>query len=94
MKKARRRSDVNLEELDRVMDGAREAPLSDADHDSLKDAFHALATMLVRGRNTEKTSEVVEKPEDSETGQQPDDNRAPPPGTGAMEQRRLAVRGR
>lgn len=59
MKKARCRIDVNLEELDRVLDGAREAPLSEADHDKLKDALHALAAMLVRGRNTEKTSEVL-----------------------------------
>ena len=55
---------MNLEELDRVLDGAREAPLSEADHDKLKDALHALAAMLVRPRNTEKTSAVVEKPED------------------------------
>jgi transposase len=81
MKKARRRIDVNLEELDRVLDGAREAPLSEADHDKLKDALHALAAMLVRPRNTEKTSEVVEKSGGSETGQQPDDN-TPPPGHG------------
>jgi transposase len=38
--------------------------------------------MLVRSRNTEKTSEVVGKPEDSETGQQLDDNTPPPPGHG------------
>jgi len=82
MKKARRRIDVNLEELDRVLDGAREAPLSEADHGKLKDALHALAAMLVRTRNTEKTSEVIEKPEGSETGQQPDDNAPPPPGHG------------
>src|SRR5580704_8989514 len=83
MKKARRRIDVNLEELDRVLDGAREAPLSEADHDKLKDALHALAAMLVRPRNTEKTSEVVEKPEDSEAfaGTQANDN-MPPPGHG------------
>ena len=68
MKKARRRIDVNLEELDRVLDEAREAPLSEADHDKLKDTLHALAAMLVRSRNTEKTSEVLEKPEDSEPG--------------------------
>jgi hypothetical protein len=37
MKKARRRIDVNLEELDRVLDGAREAPLSEADHGKLKE---------------------------------------------------------
>jgi hypothetical protein len=82
MKKARRRIDVNLEELDRVLDGAREAPLSEADHDKLKDTLHALAAMLVRSRNTEKTSEVLEKPEDSEAGEQPDDNTPPPPGHG------------
>jgi hypothetical protein len=32
MKAARRRIDVNLEELDRVLDGAREVPLSESDH--------------------------------------------------------------
>ena len=36
MKKARRRIDVNLEELDRVLDGAREAPLSESDHSKLE----------------------------------------------------------
>ena len=36
MKSARRRIDVNLDELDRVLDGARQAPLSEADHDKLK----------------------------------------------------------
>src|ERR1022692_4841932 len=85
MKKTRRRRiDVNLEELDRVLDGARQAPLSESDHDKLKDALHALAEMLVRPRNTEKTSEVVEKPEGSEAGAgtQGDDNTPPPPGHG------------
>src|ERR1039458_8164067 len=82
MKKARRRIDVNLEELDRVLDGAREAPLSEADHDKLKDALHALAEMLVRPRNTEKTSEVLEKPEGSEAEAQQDSNAPPPPGHG------------
>jgi transposase len=60
MKPARRRIDVNLEELDRVLDGARQAPLSEADHDKLKDALHAMAAILARSRNTEKTSAVVE----------------------------------
>ena len=32
MKPARRRVDVNLDELDRVLDGARQAPLSEADY--------------------------------------------------------------
>ena len=55
----RRRVDVNLDELDRMLDGARQAPLSDADHDKLKEALHALAAMLTPSmRNTEKTSSV------------------------------------
>jgi transposase len=84
MREARRRIDVNLEDLDRVLDGARQAPLSEADHNKLRDALHALAAMLVRARNTEKTSSVVEKPEASQarTTEQPDDNRPPLPGHG------------
>jgi hypothetical protein len=64
MKNARRRIEVNLEELDRVLDGARQAPLSEEDHHKLREALHALAATLVRPRSTEKTSSVVEKPED------------------------------
>jgi hypothetical protein len=79
MKKARRHLDVNLVELDQVLDSALEAPLSEANHNKLKDTLHALAAMLVRSRNTEKTSEVVGKPEDSK---QPDDNAQPPSGHG------------
>jgi transposase len=80
MKSARRRIDVNLDELDQVLDGARQAPLSEADYDKLKGALHALAAMLVRPRNTEKTSAVLEKPEGAETGAgtQPDTNPLPP----------------
>ena len=55
----RRRLDVNLEELDRVLDGARESPLSEADCEKVKTALHALAAMLVRPRNTEKTKAVL-----------------------------------
>jgi hypothetical protein len=62
MKDARRRIEVNLEELDRVLVGARQAPLSEEDHHKLREALHALAAMLVRPRNTEKTSSVVGKP--------------------------------
>jgi ribosomal protein S27AE len=79
MKSARRRIDVNLEELDQVLDSALEAPLSEADHDRLKDTLHVMAALLVRSRNTEKTSEVVGKQEDSK---QPDDNIPAPPGHG------------
>ncbi len=83
MKTARRRVDVNLDELDRVLDGARQAPLSEDDYEKLKEALHALAAMLVRPRNTEKTSAVLGKSEGSETGAgtEPETN-APPPGHG------------
>ena len=82
MKAVRRRIDVNLEELDRVLDGARQAPLSESDHGKLKDALHALAAMLMQPRNTEKTSAVVEKPEGSQAGTQPDNKAPSPPGHG------------
>jgi hypothetical protein len=85
MKKTRRRIDVNLEELDRVLDGAREAPLSEADHDKLKDTLHAMAALLIRSRNAEKTSEVLEKPEESESETQADNNTPSPPGHGRNE---------
>ena len=84
MKQARCRIKVNLEELDRVLDGAREAPLSEEDHHKLREALHALAAMLVRSRDTEKTSSVVGKPEDEvdDTGKQSDPDALPPPGHG------------
>ena len=71
-----------VEHLDQVLDSALEAPLSEADHDRLKDALHALAALLVRSRNMEKTSEVLEKPEDSQTGTPPDNDTTPPRGHG------------
>ena len=61
MRTAKRRVDVNLDELDRVLDGARQAPLSEDDYEKLKEALHALAAMLVRPRTTEKTSAVLGK---------------------------------
>ena len=82
--KRQRRVDVNLDELDRVLDGARQAPLSDADHDKLKEALHALAAMLTPSmRNTEKTSSVLEQTEGSTPSAQPEDaNNTPAPGHG------------
>ena len=84
MKPIRRRVDVNLEELDRVLDGARQAPLSETDYDKLKVALHALAAMLVRPLMTEKTGAVLEKPADSETaaGTQSDTKAVATPGHG------------
>ncbi|HEY6272433.1 MAG TPA: IS66 family transposase [Terriglobales bacterium] len=54
----RPRVDVNLEELDRVLDQARQAPLSESDYEKLKSALHALAGMLPPPRSTEKTQAV------------------------------------
>ena len=81
MKPARRRVEVNLDELDRVLDGARQEPLSETDYETLKGALHALAAMLVRPRNTEKTSAVLEESETGD-GAQPDTNASPQPGHG------------
>ena len=57
-------------------------PLSESDHNKLRDALHALAELLVRTRNTEKTSSVVGAQEGSQTGTQPDNNATRPPGHG------------
>ena len=82
-KSARRRIDVNLDELDRVLDGARQAPLSEADYEKVKDALHAMAAMLVRPRNTEKTTAVLDEAEGSgEAATQPDTSVPPPAGHG------------
>jgi transposase len=67
MKIRRRRVEVNLDELDRVLDQAREEPLSETDCEKVKSTLHALAAMLVRPRNTEKTSAVL--PESSEVAE-------------------------
>jgi transposase len=78
MKPDRRRIDVNLEELDKVLDGARQAPLSDADYDKLKGALHALVAMMVRPRTTEKTSAVVQETAATETGRATAPDSEPP----------------
>jgi len=78
-KSTRRQIDVNLDELDQVLDRAREVPLSEADHDKLKGALHAMAALLVQPRSTEKTSAIMESP--GATTIQPDTS-APPAGHG------------
>jgi transposase len=59
-KTSRRRIDVNVDELDRIIDAGMRAPLNEADGRTLKTAVHAMAERLVRRRNTEKTSAVLE----------------------------------
>lgn len=58
-KTSRRKIDVNVDELDRIIDGAMREPLNETDGKTLKTAVHAMAERLVRGRSTEKTSTVL-----------------------------------
>ncbi len=51
----RPRIEVNVEELDRVLDQARQAPLSEADYLTLKTTFHALIDRIRPSTKTEKT---------------------------------------
>lgn len=54
----RRRVDVNVEELDRIIDSGMSAPLSEADGQKLKTALHAMIERLRPQAKTEKTSSV------------------------------------
>ena len=65
---ARRAIDVDVEELDRIIDAAMREPLNESDGRTLKTAVHAMAARLVRRRNTEKTSAVLEPKTTSGTG--------------------------
>jgi len=57
---SRRRIEVNVGELDRIIDTAMREPLNETDGRTLKTAVHAMAERLVRRRNTEKTNAVLE----------------------------------
>jgi transposase len=83
MKTARRRIDVNLEELDRVLDGARQVPLSEADCEKVKEALHALAARWAPVRTTEKTSAVLGESQEPKTeGQSPPERNSSPASSG------------
>jgi transposase len=58
-KPSRRRVEVNLDELDRIIDRAADAPLNKADGQKLKTALHAMADRLSGKRSTEKTNAVL-----------------------------------
>src|SRR4249919_2313094 len=77
----RRRIDVNVEELDRIIDGGKSAPLSESDSEKLKTALHALAERLLPRSKTEKTSSVFNDQSSAATEEdgQPTD---PSPGHG------------
>ncbi len=59
MKRTRPHVDINLQELDQVLDQARQAPLSEPDYQKIKDTLHTLVQLLAPVRNTEKTSAVL-----------------------------------
>jgi transposase IS66 family protein len=59
MKRTRPRVDVNLQELDEVLDQARQAPLSEPDYQKIKDTLHTLVELLAPVRSTEKTNAVL-----------------------------------
>ena len=75
----RRRVDVNLDELDRIIDRSTRAPLSESEGQKLKTALHAMAERLVRKRNTEKTSAVLP---DAAPASNPETGEASPAGHG------------
>lgn len=68
MKRARRRIEVNLNELDQLLDHARSEPLSESDYEKLRTALHTLAELLSQRRTTEKISAVVERPDIATAG--------------------------
>ena len=70
-KSSRRRLDVDVEELDRVIDAAENGPLSKADRQKLKTTLHALVERLAQKRNTEKTNSVLEPKASSSTVPEP-----------------------
>jgi transposase len=59
-KTSRRRIEVNVDELDRIIDTAMRGPLNEAEGRTLRTAVHAMAERLVHQRNTEKTRAVLE----------------------------------
>jgi transposase len=77
MKTSRRRLDVNVEELDRVIDAAENGPLSKADCQKLKTTLHALVERLAQKRSSEKTSSVLEQENSSSAATEPPAPAAP-----------------
>jgi transposase len=77
MKTSRRRLDVDVEELDRVIDAAENGPLSKADRQKLKTTLHALVERLAQKRNTEKTNSVLQQKNSSSAATESPESAAP-----------------
>jgi transposase len=81
-KSSRRRIDVNVEELDRILDGATHTPMTKSDCQKVKAVVHAMAERLRPKRSTEKTSTVIEKPTASRSQHKRDTDNSAPSGHG------------
>jgi len=81
-KSSRRRIDVDVDELDRIIDTALRGPLNEAEGLTLRAAVHAMAERLVRRRNTEKTSAVLEPKTPPATVDMPQQEKPAPAGHG------------
>jgi transposase len=83
-KTSRRRIDVNVEELDRVIDETEKGPLSEADRQKLRTTLHALVESLQRRRNNEKTNAVLGDQNTSAPSEeaQPEESESKPAGHG------------
>ena len=55
MKQSRQPVEINMGELRRALDGARQGPIGEADYLKLKIALEVLAERLTRMRSTEKS---------------------------------------
>jgi transposase len=80
--RSRRRIDVDVEELDRMIDATENGPLSRADRQKLKTTLHALLERLARKRNTEKTSAVLEPKAPTAAATAPEAQKPAPAGHG------------
>jgi transposase len=63
MKQSRRPIEINIDELRRVLDKARQQAIDDTDYLKMKVALDVLAERLTRERTTEKTRAVVAQPQ-------------------------------
>jgi transposase len=63
MKRSRQSVEIDMGELHRVLDRARQEPIGEADYRKLKMALDVLNERLTRTRTTEKTRAVVAQPE-------------------------------
>jgi len=66
MKRSRQAVEIDIAELRRVVDRARQEPISEAEHLKLKVALDVLDERLRPARTTEKTRTVIEQPKLSE----------------------------